>query len=344
MVFSSPEFLFVFLPLVWLVWLLALRLSALSTRLVRRRFTVFLRCVGYYTLPLLLASIGINYWLAGYVTRPGRHWLWLGVAFNLGLLGWFKYSVFLLSVAKLPPRSFSPLVLPLGISSFTFQQIAFLVDVRRGTVQRGPLSLYSVFVSFFPQLVAGPIVHYRDLAPQLNRLARPSAANMRCGLLLLALGLAKKLMIADNLAPYVNQLYGLPADAMVTGNTALPAGRTACSCILIFPVTLTWPLAWRCCLVLHCLKTLPRPTRRGISGVLAPLAYHAFQLPPRLFVYSLGGSQHGLPRHLIALLATMLLGGLWRGTGWHCLLWGGLHGGLLAVAVIWPLIECFSAA
>lgn len=111
--------------------------------------------------------------------------------------------------------------MPLGISFFTFQQIAFLVDVRRGIIQRGPLSLYGVFVSFFPQLIAGPIVHYRDLAPQLSRLTPPNTAAIRCGLLLLALGLAKKLIIADNLAPYVDQLYSLPAEAIAAGDTVM---------------------------------------------------------------------------------------------------------------------------
>ncbi|HCR97951.1 MULTISPECIES: MBOAT family O-acyltransferase [Halomonas] len=344
MVFSSPEFLFVFLPLVWLVFLLfSLYASQRFLLAWLGGASLFFYAAWDITLlPLLLASIGINYWLAGYVTRPGRHWLWLGVAFNLGLLGWFKYSVFLLSVAKLPPQSFSPLVLPLGISFFTFQQIAFLVDVRRGTVQRGPLPLYSVFVSFFPQLVAGPIVHYRDLAPQLNRLARPSAANMRCGLLLLALGLAKKLMIADNLAPYVNQLYGLPADAMVAGDT-LVAGWAyglqlyfdfsgyadmAIGLALLFGITL--PENFASPYKARDIQAFWRRWHITLSNFLRDYLY----IP-------LGGSQHGLPRHLIALLATMLLGGLWHGAGWHFLLWGGLHGGLLAVAVIWRRLSVF---
>ncbi|WP_193092496.1 MBOAT family O-acyltransferase [Halomonas colorata] len=344
MVFSTPEFLLVFLPTVWLIFLI---LSIYSSQ----RFLLgwlgaaslfFYAAWDITLLPLLLASIGVNYWLAGYVSSQRKYWLWLGVAFNLGLLGWFKYSVFLLSVADLPPQSFSPLILPLGISFFTFQQIAFLVDVRRGIIQRGPLSLYGVFVSFFPQLIAGPIVHYRDLAPQLSRLTPPTTAAIRCGLLLLALGLAKKLIIADNLAPYVDQLYSLPAEAIAAGDTVMAGwayglqlyfdfsgyADMAIGLALLFGIKL--PENFASPYKARDIQAFWRRWHITLSGFLRDYLY----IP-------LGGSQHGLPRHLLALLATMLLGGLWHGAGWQFVLWGGLHGSLLILMVVWQRITTF---
>lgn len=344
MVFSTPEFLFVFLPIVWLVfWLLA--------TYTKRRFLlswlglsslVFYGAWDISLLPLLVTSLAVNYWLAGFVNRPSCAWLWLGVGFNLGLLGWFKYSIFFLSLADLPPQSFSPLVLPLGISFFTFQQIAFLVDVRQGTIRRGPLSLYGVFVSFFPQLIAGPIVHYRDLAPQLTHLQRPSAYAIRCGLFLLALGLAKKLIIADNLAPYVDRLYSAPAESLVAGDTFMAGwsyglqlyfdfsgyADMAIGLALLFGIKL--PENFASPYQASNIQAFWRRWHITLSGFLRDYLY-----------VPLGGSKHGLPRHLCALMVTMLLGGLWHGAGWQFVLWGGLHGTLLAVMILWRQVALF---
>lgn len=344
MIFSTPEFLFIFLPTVWLIfWLLSFsgKQHLLLGWLGLASF-VFYSVWDITLLPLLLGSIAVNYWLAGYVASPSRAWLWLGVGFNLGLLGWFKYSIFFLSLADLPPQSFSPLVLPLGISFFTFQQIAFLVDVRQGAVQRGPLSLYGVFVSFFPQLIAGPIVHYRDLAPQLAILQRPSASAVRCGLLLLALGLAKKLLIADNLAPYVDRLYSAPADAIVAGDTLMAGWSYGLQLYFDFSGYADMAIG----LALLFGITLPENFASPYRAANIQLFWQRWHITLSQFLRDylyipLGGSRHGLPRHLLALMVTMLLGGLWHGAGWQFLVWGGLHGALLTMMVVWRRLSVF---
>ena len=342
MVFSTPQFLLAFLPAVWLVFCF-LALYATPRFLLAwlgLASLVFYSAWDINLLPLLLTSIAINYWLAGRVTRRSPVWLWLGLAFNLGLLVWFKYSVFFLSMAHFPPLAISPVVLPLGISFFTFQQIAFLVDVRQKKIERGPLTLYGVFVSFFPQLIAGPIVHYRELAPQLGNLGLPNQAALRCGLLLLSIGLAKKILLADQLAPYVDQLYAQPAESFVAGDTLLAGwsyglqlyfdfsgyADMAIGIALLFGIRL--PDNFRSPYQARDIQDFWRRWHITLSQFLRDYLY-----------VPLGGSRHGLPRHLVALLATMLLGGLWHGAGWTFLFWGGLHGVCLAALVLWRRIS-----
>lgn len=344
MVFSTPEFLFIFLPVVWLIFLLLATYGGQRWLLgwLGLASLIFYAAWDIALLPLLLISIGVNYWLAGYLTKPSRCWLWMGVTFNIGLLAWFKYSIFFLSLADLPPQAFSPLVLPLGISFFTFQQIAFLVDVRQGLIRRGPLSLYGVFVSFFPQLIAGPIVHYRELAPQLAYLMPPSAKALRCGLLLLILGLAKKLVIADNLAPYVDQLYAAPAGSVVAGDTLMAGWAYGLQLYFDFSGYADMAIGLALLFGIKLPENFASPYKATDIQAFWRRWHMTLSRFLRDYLYvPLGGSHHGLPRHIFALLATMLLGGLWHGAGWQFLLWGGMHGSLLVVAVLWTRLGYF---
>ena len=344
MIFSTPEFLFIFFPAVWLIfWLLSF--SGKQRLLLG---WLGLASVAFYgvwditLLPLLVGSIAINYWLAGYVCRPSRAWLWLGVGFNLVILGWFKYSIFFLSLAELPPQSFSPLVLPLGISFFTFQQIAFLVDIRQGSIQRGPPSLYGVFVSFFPQLIAGPIVHYRELAPQLAFLQRPSSSAVRCGFLLLTLGLAKKLIIADNLAPYVDHIYSATGDSIVAGDTLIAGWSYGLQLYFDFSGYADMAIGLALLFGVKLPENFASPYQASDIQAFWRRWHITLSRFLRDYLYvPLGGSRHGLPRHLFALFITMLLGGLWHGAGWQFLLWGSMHGILLAVMVLWRQFSLF---
>ena len=170
MVFSSFEFLFLFLPPVWLLFLGLRRLQLDSIGI---GFLLFMSWVFYAAwrpdyLPVLLGSIVVNYSVGGLISRGGgRGWLYLGVTFNLLLLGVFKYLDFLMGDV-LGLQGVLNLALPLAISFFTFQQIAWLVDLHRGQVELPHKVRYGFFVSFFPQLIAGPIVHAREILPQLG--------------------------------------------------------------------------------------------------------------------------------------------------------------------------------
>ena len=176
MIFSSFVFIYLFLPVVWAVyWTMRSRSAEAAYLLLTLASIYFYAYWDWRFLPLLLFSILVNYAL-GLMLHSAREgarstgWLvGIGVLFNLGLLGFFKYANFFSDsveyVTGFDPISFH-ILLPIGISFFTFQQITYLIDASRGSVPRYSLTHYMLFVSFFPQLIAGPIVHHSEMMPQ----------------------------------------------------------------------------------------------------------------------------------------------------------------------------------
>ena len=229
MLFNSHSFLFVFLPIVLVgCFLLASRSARLAAPWLVVASLVFYGCWEPRHVLLLIASIGFNYAVGGVLAkhggvewRHGRALLIAGVAGNLCVLGYFKYlgffaasanSVFGASLDVVAP------VLPLGISFFTFTQIAYLVDVYRQPVHY-PIVPYALFVTYFPHLIAGPILHHREMMPQF--LAREGfrfdAANLCAGLTILAIGLFKKVVLADGIAPYSTPVFEHAAHGYTPG-------------------------------------------------------------------------------------------------------------------------------
>ncbi|MEE4658899.1 MAG: MBOAT family O-acyltransferase, partial [Halieaceae bacterium] len=228
MLFNSFAFL-LFLPLVLLLYTRLARRGSLQATLSALALCslLFYGVWNPVYLLLLLGSVGVNYLLArriwrdvASVGRGARRWLLLGVAVNLGLLGYFKYTGLLLDTVNLALDLSLPspdIVLPLAISFFTFQQIALLADARQGKVAPVGITEYLLFVTFFPQLIAGPIVHHAEMMPQFRQAADPRdrLLDYQLGLSLFAMGLAKKVLLADNLAPIADLAFAA-ADA---GNT-----------------------------------------------------------------------------------------------------------------------------
>src|SRR5438105_958464 len=219
MLFNSYAFLFAFLPAVLVGFHL---LHGWSRRLALAWITlsslVFYGYWDYRYLALIVPSICINCALGYLIARHwSKAWLVAGVAANLAVIAWFKYSLFLYLTATggvAPPDFLKGIVLPLGISFFTFQQIAYLVNVWRGHETPARLEVHAFIVLFFPHLIAGPIVLYENIASQVKRRPRQNgylAASFRLGLTLFALGLFKKVVIADSLAPYVNDIFKFAA-------------------------------------------------------------------------------------------------------------------------------------
>jgi len=222
MVFTSPFFIFVFLPLVWFAWY-SLRIFD-----VGMRGSLYLLCIAslvfyaWWHLPdlvLLAGSIVVNYYLGRAITQSGqplRAWIVAGgVVANLLLLGVFKYWGLVTGLR-------SGLALPLAISFFTFTQIAFLVDSGRDKVRETSLLRYCAFVLFFPHLIAGPIVRLQEIQDQLTRCIPQSvrARHLYKGIGLILFGLAKKIFIADSLAPAANVLFGSTEAQQVSGAMA----------------------------------------------------------------------------------------------------------------------------
>ena len=221
MLFNSFVFIFGFLPIAFVVTYALGRWRQAAAKLA-----LTLLSLGFYTwwrpahLPLLLGSILFNYFVGGIIQRAraegrGRAvtaWVTFGVLADVALLGWFKYANFVVDNVNAVLGShyeLAHIALPLAISFFTFQKIAYLIDSARGEAKKMRFLDFALFAAFFPQLIAGPIVHYKEIVPQLgNRLwGRLISRNVMVGLVIFAIGLFKKTVIADTLSSYANPLF-----------------------------------------------------------------------------------------------------------------------------------------
>ena len=229
MLFNSYVFIFAFLPVVFCGFYLVQKYGSPA----HANFWLLASSIFFYGwwnpvyLLLLAVSVATNYLVASsMVTRlqsgsgPSKRLLVVGVAFNLALLGYFKYANFFVdNVNHLLDTSFNleHIVLPLAISFFTFQQIAFLVDTHRGLVGRQHFLNYSLFVSFFPQLIAGPIVHHKEMMPQFRDHARLKnwSQHISLGLLYFGVGLFKKIVLADSAGAVSTPLFDRAAEGVV---------------------------------------------------------------------------------------------------------------------------------
>jgi alginate O-acetyltransferase complex protein AlgI len=345
MLFSSYTFLFQFLPAVVLAFAAARRHSPRAGIMVLAGASLFF--YGAWRpvyLLLLVASVAVNFSLGLRMEDPlsRRAIGTFGVALNLALLCYFKYTNFIFdSINTLTgaPLPFFNIVLPLGISFFTFQQIAYLVDVMRGARVERDIVSYTLFVSFFPHLIAGPLVHHAEMIPQFKRGRTGRSAVLAArGLAIFAAGLFKKVVIADNLAQFVSPVFAhLDAGGGVTTPWAWLAtlayalqiyfdfsgySDMAVGLALLFGIRL--PVNFRSPYKAASIIEFWRRWHITLSRFLRDYLY----IP-------LGGNRLGEQRRYLNLMVTMLLGGLWHGAGFNFLVWGGLHGLYLCVNHLW---------
>jgi D-alanyl-lipoteichoic acid acyltransferase DltB (MBOAT superfamily) len=345
MLFSSYTFLFQFLPATVLAFAAARRHSPRAGIMVLAGASLFF--YGAWRpvhLLLLIASIGVNFALGLRMEDPLRRRAVgaFGVALNLAVLCYFKYTNFIfdsLNTLTGAPLPFVNIVLPLGISFFTFQQIAYLVDVMRGARVERDIVSYTLFVSFFPHLIAGPLVHHAEMIPQFKRgrTGRSAVLGAR-GLAIFAAGLFKKVVIADNLAQFVSPVFAhLDAGGGVTTPWAWLA-TLAYTLQIYFDFSGYSDMAIGLALLFGIrLPVNFRSPYRAISIIEFWRRWHiTLSRFLRDYLYiPLGGNRRGERRRYINLLATMLLGGLWHGAGWNFLVWGGLHGIYLSINHLW---------
>jgi alginate O-acetyltransferase complex protein AlgI len=345
MLFSSYTFLFQFLPATVLAFAAARRHSPRAGILVLAGASLFFYGAWQPVyLLLLIASVAVNFSLGLQMEDAQRRRAigMSGVALNLAVLCYFKYTNFIfdsLNTLTGAPLPFFNIVLPLGISFFTFQQIAYLVDVMRGAEVERDIVSYTLFVSFFPHLIAGPLVHHAEMIPQFKRgRTGRSAALAARGLAIFAAGLFKKVVIADNLAQFVSPVFAhLDAGGGVTTPWAWLAtlaytlqiyfdfsgySDMAIGLALLFGIRL--PVNFRSPYQATSIIEFWRRWHITLSRFLRDYLY----IP-------LGGNRFGEQRRYGNLLVTMLLGGLWHGAGWNFLVWGGLHGVYLCINHLW---------
>ena len=340
MLFNSLGFLFVFFPITVIgFFLFATKSHVMAAGWLALASLVFYGWWDYRYIPLLLGSILFNYWSSWKISKEDAHkrrWLALAVSANLVLLGYYKYADFFVSsVGWITGYPLAPLhiILPIGISFFTFTQIAFIVDTYQGKVNERRFVHYVLFVTYFPHLIAGPVLHHKEMMPQFGeaRNYQPLASNFAVGTAIFFIGLAKKVLLADNLSPYASALFdhgGAPSF------TAAWAGVLAYTFQLYFDFSGYSDMAIGLSRVfgIHLPLNFNSPYKSENISEFWRRWHMTLSRFLRDYLYiPLGGNRKGESRRFINLMTTMLLGGLWHGAGWNFVIWGGLHGIYLVI-------------
>lgn len=350
MLFNSYVFIFLFLPLTLLGYVLLGRTR--SHPLVA--FWLVLASLTYYGwwgpkyvllfLVLIVFNYGMGNWLIRETRDPRRRLLLaFGIVVNLAVLLHYKYTNFVLNTVNTltgANYAFEKIVLPLGISFFTFQKIAYLVDAYRHEVKKYTFLDFCLFVTFFPQLIAGPIVHHKEILSQFaNRTSfRLKSTDVAVGLTVFAIGLFKKVMLADSVAIYANPIF----DAAHAGTA--PTFFEAWLAAIAYTLQLYFDFSGYTDMAIGMGR---------LFSIRLPLNFHSPYKSANItefwrrwhmtlsrflrdYLYiPLGGNRKGPTRRYVNLMATMLLGGLWHGAGWTFVVWGGLHGLYLCLNHAW---------
>lgn len=343
MLFNSGLFLFLFLPLVlWGYYFLG-RYGFPSFATV----WLLLCSLVFYgwddpwrLLPLILTSITLNYFIGADLGQSrSKLLLIIGIATNLGLLGYYKYAFFITS--NLAFLDVAPIrtELPIGISFFTFTQIAFLVDAYRGEAKEYNPTHYGLFVTFFPHLIAGPILHHKEMMPQFAKREALvfSSQSFALGLSWFAAGLFKKVALADNIAPYADEVFDAAEKAGVGFYDAW-FGTVCYALQIYFDFSGYSDMAIGLGLMFNIVLPLNFYSPYKATSLIEFWRRWHITLSRFLRDYlyiPLGGSRHGKVRRYLNLLATMVLGGLWHGAAWNFVLWGAIHGAGLAINHAW---------
>lgn len=353
MLFNSYEFIFVYLPLVVIgfFWIARFGHRWAAAWLVVASLVFY----GWWNpkfVSLLLASIAFNYGAGiaiGRATsqRQAKIWLVSALTANLALLGLFKYANFFISTANNLIDLRAPLtdiILPLGISFFTFTQITFLVDVYRGVAREYNFIHYALFVSYFPHLIAGPILHHKQMMPQFEseKTYTVSSENVAIGLTIFAIGLSKKVLLADSFGDYAAPIFDSAHDGVQPRLLGAWAGSLAYTLQIYFDFSGYSDMAIG---------------MSKIIGIQLPINFNSPYKAPNIIEFwrrwhmtlsqflkeylyiPLGGNRHGKARRYINLMITMLLGGLWHGANWTFVIWGGLHGLYLVTNHAWHAVR-----
>jgi len=353
MLFTSWQFLLVFLPIT-LGGFVALQRHGRNELCVAWLLAASCAFYAYWSVAyfwLLAAAMTANY-LAGRLIdhahgRARRILFILAICGNLALLGYYKYVDFFISAfADVTGVRVALLhvFLPLGISFFTFQKIAYISDIYVGKAKSGRFLDFALFVFFFPQLIAGPIVHHAEVMPQFRKLTAHAHVeqdarwtNYTVGFALLAIGLIKKVVVADNIAPFVEPAF---ATARV-GDVGLALAWQGALC---YGVQLYFDFSGYSDMAIGLARLFGVRLPANFDSPYASLSIVEFWRRWHMtlsrflrdYVYiPLGGNKRGETQRSVNLMATMLLGGLWHGANYTFVIWGGMHGLYLLLAHIW---------
>ncbi|MEH6582675.1 MAG: MBOAT family O-acyltransferase [Halioglobus sp.] len=353
MLFNSAEYLFLFLPLVFVVFIFLSRGRSTEGQIT----WLILASLYFYGswnpvyLLLILSSIIVNFQIGRKLaaTEPAGRQLWLlvGVTFNLCLLGYFKYAGFFVDSLNGLGNWLIPvpeITLPLAISFFTFQQIAYLVDVSRDECQEYQFRHYTLFVLFFPQLIAGPIVHHKEIMPQFSFL-RPAGqlrTDISVGLTIIVIGLFKKVVMADSLSELSDPIYTAAAQGQAISTLDAWIATLGFSFQIYFDFSGYSDIAIGSARLFGI--KLPENFRSPYKSRSVIEVWSRWHITLSRFLkdylyIALGGNRKGKVSRYRNLFLTMLLGGLWHGAAWTYVMWGGLHGLFLCINHAWRALQ-----
>jgi alginate O-acetyltransferase complex protein AlgI len=371
MLFNSYSFIFFYLPVVLIGFFWLARTSHAFAAGWLALASLFF--YGYWNpayIGLLLGSIVCNYafgmWIAkagtrseerglrnenhknrirdsGFGIQRTKQLLILAIAVNLLLLSYYKYANFFIgNINSLSGTHWNlgEIMLPLGISFFTFTQIAFLVDTYQGKVKEYNFIHYVLFVTYFPHLIAGPILHHKEMMPQFARASnyRLNWEHVATGLMLFTLGLCKKTLGADALAPFANGVFNGVQNGILPTAYEAWAGALAYTLQLYFDFSGYTDMALGIALLFNIKLPINFDSPYKATSIIDFWRRWHMTLSRFLRDYlyiPLGGNRKGQVRRYVNLMATMLLGGLWHGAGWTFVAWGALHGAYLTINHLW---------
>lgn len=359
MLFNSPIYFFIFLPLVLLLYFLLSRYRmTVAAKVWLVLASIFF--YGYWNpeyVLIIIVSILFNFAVGSALQDESQDQnssrkklvskeliLYIGISFNLLVLGYFKYTDFLITIVNdVTENNFQPIniLLPLAISFFTFQQIAYLVDSYNKVVEEYDFLNYCLFVTFFPQLIAGPIVHHKEMMPQFKRTRNFifDANNVAKGILLFSIGLFKKVAIADSFAIWANA--GFDSNSTLGFFDAWGASLSY-TFQLYYDFSGYSDMAIGVALMFNI--HLPENFNSPYKALNIQDFWRRWHITLsrwlRDYVYiPLGGNRKGPSRAMLNSIITMLLGGIWHGAGWTFIVWGLLHGFAMAIHRIWKMTK-----
>ena len=346
MLFNSYTFIFLFLPFVFSILLLTARCNTISVLWMVAASLFFYGWWKISALPILIGSTLFNYTASRLILacsnrRSSQLVLGLAIATDLVLLGYFKYAGFFsatfcavleISCARID------ILLPIGISFFTFTQIAYLVDAHRGKVTDSNFFRYCLFVTYFPHLIAGPILHHSEMIPQFKAFYRRriTGENIAVGLTVFVAGLFKKVCLADSVAVLVPPVFDAAGGSFSAADAWVSVIAYTVQIYFDFSAYSDMALGMSYMFGIR----LPINFNSPYQAVDIIAFWRRWHMTLSAFLRDylyipLGGNRLGWRRRYVNLLATMLLGGLWHGAAWTFVIWGALHGLYLIINHGW---------
>ena len=352
MLFHETIFIFLFLPIIVPIYLLFKKIGfiKLSVILLSASSILF---YGYWEIkyvPLLIISITFNFLVGNYLIQNKKKTnliLCLAILINLLILAFYKYSPMIIDNYNLLLTnriSVEYPELPLGISFFTFLQIAYIVDCSKGKVYNTSFSSYFLFVSFFPHLIAGPLVHHKDLIPQFTNKLNKVMEDLSVGTVIFGIGLFKKLILSEQVGGWSDDMFNSVASGIMPSMIYAWIGVLSFTLLIYFDFSAYSDMAIGLSKMIGI--KLPENFNSPYKSTNIIDFWRRWHITLSSFLknylyFPLGGNRKGFYRKYQNILIVMILAGLWHGADWTFVLWGAMHGVLLLINHFWQEIKLF---